>query len=65
MKAHFNYNPEEDTYIPCPELGIPFSKADIMHVINQDDPYWWQAYREGEEDQPLAGLIPSKRLQLQ
>lgn len=61
VKALFNYDPEDDLYIPCRELGISFLKGDILHVINQDDPNWWQAYREGEEDyQALAGLIPSK-----
>ena len=27
--------------------------------MNQRDPRWWQARRDGEEDQPLPGLIPS------
>lgn len=65
VKAHFDYDPEDDLYIPCRELGISFLKGDILHVINQDDPNWWQAYREGEEDQTLAGLIPSKSFQQQ
>ncbi|XP_046981287.1 protein PALS1-like [Schistocerca americana] len=65
MKAHFDYDPEEDLYIPCRELGISFQKGDVLHVISQDDPNWWQAYREGEEDLTLAGLIPSKSFQHQ
>uniref|UniRef100_A0A6B0VGU3 Putative calcium/calmodulin-dependent serine protein kinase/membrane-associated guanylate kinase n=3 Tax=Ixodes ricinus TaxID=34613 RepID=A0A6B0VGU3_IXORI len=65
VKAHFDYEPEEDPYIPCRELGIPFQKGDVLHVINRDDPNWWQAYRQGEEDQTLAGLIPSKSFQQQ
>ena len=40
-------------------------KGDILHVISQDDPNWWQAFREGEEDQTLAGLIPSRSFQQQ
>ncbi|XP_052768272.1 protein PALS1-like isoform X2 [Mya arenaria] len=61
VKALFNYDPEDDLYIPCRELGLSFSKCDILHVINQEDSNWWQAYREGEEDyQSLAGLIPSR-----
>ena len=46
-------------YVPCRDLGIGFVKGDILHVINQKDPNWWQAKREGESDQQLAGLIPS------
>ncbi|XP_069671483.1 protein PALS1-like isoform X2 [Periplaneta americana] len=65
MKAHFDYDPEEDLYIPCRELGISFQKGDVLHVISQEDPNWWQAYREGEEDQTLAGLIPSRSFQHQ
>ncbi|XP_018023286.1 protein PALS1 [Hyalella azteca] len=65
VKAHFDYDPEEDLYIPCRELGMSFQKGDILHVISQSDPSWWQAYREGEEDQALAGLIPSKAFQQQ
>ncbi|XP_055947410.1 protein PALS1-like isoform X2 [Argiope bruennichi] len=65
VKAHFDYDPDDDLYIPCRELGISFQKGDILHVISQDDPNWWQAYREGEEDQALAGLVPSKNFQQQ
>ncbi|XP_044588129.1 uncharacterized protein LOC123267528 isoform X4 [Cotesia glomerata] len=65
VRAHFDYDPEEDPYIPCRELGISFQKGDVLHVISQDDSNWWQAYREGEEDQTLAGLIPSQAFQHQ
>lgn len=63
LKAHFDYDPEDDLYIPCKELGISFMKGDILHVISQEDANWWQAFREGEEDQTLAGLIPSRTFQ--
>lgn len=65
VKAHFDYDPEDDLYIPCRELGISFQKGDVLHVICQEDPNWWQAFREGEEDQTLAGLIPSRSFQHQ
>ena len=58
LKAQIDYEAEDDNYVPCRELGISFHKGDILHVINQQDPHWWQAYREGEEN-TLAGLIPS------
>ena len=62
-RAHFSYHPDDDLYIPCHELGISFQRGDILHVINRDDPHWWQAYRDGEWTQTLAGLIPSLSLQ--
>ncbi|XP_044737039.1 protein PALS1 isoform X2 [Chrysoperla carnea] len=65
VRAHFDYDPEDDLYIPCRELGISFQKGEVLHVISQEDPNWWQAYREGEEDQTLAGLIPSMAFQHQ
>lgn len=65
IRAHFDYDPENDEYIPCRELGLSFQKGDILHVISQDDPNWWQAYREGEEEHALAGLIPSQAFQHQ
>ncbi|KAF2898257.1 hypothetical protein ILUMI_07920 [Ignelater luminosus] len=65
VKAHFDYDPEDDLFIPCRELGISFQKGDVLHIISQEDPNWWQAYREGEEDQTLAGLVPSQTFQHQ
>ncbi|XP_067274319.1 MAGUK p55 subfamily member 5b isoform X2 [Pseudorasbora parva] len=64
VKANFSYDPSEDPYVPCRELSLSFQKGDILHVTSQDDPNWWQAYREGHEDRkPLAGLIPGKSFQ--
>ncbi|XP_072302149.1 MAGUK p55 subfamily member 5b isoform X2 [Eucyclogobius newberryi] len=66
VKAYFDYDPSEDPFVPCRELGLSFHKGDILHVISQDDPNWWQAYRDGDEDnQPLAGLVPGKSFQQQ
>ncbi|XP_025104838.1 MAGUK p55 subfamily member 5-like isoform X4 [Pomacea canaliculata] len=66
LRAMFNYDPEEDPYIPCRELGISFLKGDILHAIQLSDLNWWQAHREGEEEQhSLAGLIPSRSFQEQ
>uniref|UniRef100_A0A3P9J9B6 Protein PALS1 n=1 Tax=Oryzias latipes TaxID=8090 RepID=A0A3P9J9B6_ORYLA len=66
IRAYFDYDPSDDPFVPCRELGLSFQKGDILHVISQDDPNWWQAYRDGDEDnQPLAGLIPGKSFQQQ
>ena len=62
LRALFTYKPEEDLYIPCKELGLSFIKGDILHVTSQDDPDWWQAFRDGDK-QSLAGLIPSQSFQ--
>ncbi len=61
MRALFDYEPEDDCYVPCRELALKFQKGDILHVISTHDTNWWQAYREGDDPmtQSLAGLIPS------
>ena len=42
VRAHFDYHPYEDDLIPCRELGLAFRRGDILHVVNQEDPNWWQ-----------------------
>uniref|UniRef100_A0A1I7XLM7 MAGUK p55 subfamily member 5 n=1 Tax=Heterorhabditis bacteriophora TaxID=37862 RepID=A0A1I7XLM7_HETBA len=60
LRALFDYDPEDDIYVPCKELALKFQRGDILHVLNTNDDNWWQAYREGEDtSQSLAGLIPS------
>ncbi|XP_043286648.1 MAGUK p55 subfamily member 7 isoform X2 [Venturia canescens] len=62
VRAHFAYKAEEDPYIPCKEAGLDFCKGDILHIVSEDDTYWWQARREGDRNM-RAGLIPSRALQ--
>ncbi|XP_052895105.1 MAGUK p55 subfamily member 7 isoform X4 [Anopheles moucheti] len=62
VRAYFDYEPENDPYIPCKEAGLGFQKGDILHIVSQDDSYWWQARKEGEKT-TRAGLIPSRALQ--
>lgn len=62
MKALFDYDPEEDKAIPCKEAGLAFKKGDVLRVMCQEDPTWWQAKVEGDANS-RAGLIPSKHLQ--
>ncbi|KAG8038108.1 hypothetical protein G9C98_006433 [Cotesia typhae] len=52
----------DDPYIPCKEAGLDFNKGDVLHIVSQDDAYWWQARREGDRNM-RAGLIPSRALQ--
>ncbi|XP_016947417.1 MAGUK p55 subfamily member 7 isoform X4 [Drosophila biarmipes] len=62
VRAHFNYNPDVDPYIPCKEAGLAFQRGDVLHIVAQDDAYWWQARKEHERS-ARAGLIPSRALQ--
>uniref|UniRef100_A0A8C9JL59 MAGUK p55 scaffold protein 3 n=1 Tax=Panthera tigris altaica TaxID=74533 RepID=A0A8C9JL59_PANTA len=62
MRALFHYNPREDRAIPCQEAGLPFQRRQVLEVVSQDDPTWWQAKRVGDTNL-RAGLIPSKQFQ--
>ncbi|KAG7459752.1 hypothetical protein MATL_G00214020 [Megalops atlanticus] len=62
MRALFDYVPSEDKATPCQEAGLPFKRGDILQVVSQDDPTWWQAKRVGDSNL-RAGLIPSKQFQ--
>ncbi|KAM7420651.1 hypothetical protein PAMA_015060 [Pampus argenteus] len=60
LKPHFNYNPATDNLIPCKEAGLAFLKGDILHVVNKEDPNWWQACNVIGG---ATGLIPSQFLE--
>ena len=44
MKALFDYDPTNDDMLPCEELGLNFRKGDVLEILNQNDPDWWQVY---------------------
>ncbi|GAB1602969.1 MAGUK p55 subfamily member 7-like isoform X3 [Argonauta hians] len=62
LRALFDYDPFDDPIIPCPEAGLPFQKGDVLQIVSQEDPLWWQARKEGDNNL-RAGLIPGKQLQ--
>ncbi|NXD18641.1 MPP2 protein, partial [Nothocercus nigrocapillus] len=60
VKCHFDYDPSADSLIPCKEAGLRFAAGDLLQIVNQDDPNWWQArHVEGG----TAGLVPSQLLE--
>ncbi|VEL20506.1 unnamed protein product [Protopolystoma xenopodis] len=42
----FSYSPALDQFTPCQEAGMAFLKGDILHLVNTEDPHWWQAVKE-------------------
>ncbi|KAK3083309.1 hypothetical protein FSP39_019138 [Pinctada imbricata] len=62
VRCLFDYNPFEDPLTPCPHAGLSFRKGDILHIVSQDDPLWWQAHQERGVNSK-SGLIPSRMLQ--
>lgn len=59
VRTLFKYDGESDYLNPCKELGLSFDKGEILAVVDQSDPRWWQAHKRNGEWQ-LAGLIPSQ-----
>ncbi|XP_061188149.1 MAGUK p55 subfamily member 7-like [Saccostrea echinata] len=62
VKALFSYDRHEDTLIPCQNAGLSFKRGDILHIVSQEDPLWWQA-RPEKETEGVTGIIPSQLLQ--
>ncbi|KAM4569069.1 MAGUK p55 subfamily member 6a [Fundulus diaphanus] len=60
LKPYFSYNPATDNLIPCKEAGLAFAKGDVLHVVNKEDPNWWQARKVVGG---ATGLIPSQFLE--
>ncbi|XP_034934871.1 MAGUK p55 subfamily member 6-like isoform X2 [Chelonus insularis] len=63
MRALFDYNPTDDTLLPCREIGLSFQKGDILQIVDQADPNWWQARKVEGEGLSSPGLIPSLELE--
>eukprot|EP00055_Hartaetosiga_balthica_P009464 m.37757 g.37757 ORF g.37757 m.37757 type:complete len:535 (+) comp6758_c0_seq1:352-1956(+) len=61
VRALFNYDAPQDTWIPCENGGLSFSKGDIIEVVAQDGD-WWEAHLYGDDAKNL-GLIPSEKMQ--
>ncbi|XP_035445852.2 protein PALS2 isoform X3 [Spodoptera frugiperda] len=61
MRALFDYDPKEDTLLPCKEIGLEFKRGDILQVSDRKDPNWWQASHVENPD--TVGLIPSPELE--
>uniref|UniRef100_A0A8C8HQK3 Membrane protein, palmitoylated 3a (MAGUK p55 subfamily member 3) n=1 Tax=Oncorhynchus tshawytscha TaxID=74940 RepID=A0A8C8HQK3_ONCTS len=66
MRALFDYIPADDKATPCQEAGLPFKRGDILQVVTQDDPTWWQAKRVGDSNlrylpsaHPRPPLLPA------
>ena len=42
VRAHFDYDPEKDKIIPCKDAGLSFKIGDVLQIVEQEDPNWWQ-----------------------
>ncbi|XP_068079664.1 MAGUK p55 subfamily member 4 isoform X3 [Danio rerio] len=58
VRAMVDYSPLQDPAIPCPDVGMAFSKGDLLEIVDQRDIRWWQA-RKLHSASLCCGLIPS------
>ncbi|TRY83697.1 hypothetical protein DNTS_034391 [Danionella cerebrum] len=58
VRAMVDYSPLQDPAIPCPDVGMAFSKGDLLEIVDQRDNRWWQA-RKLYSASMSYGLIPS------
>uniref|UniRef100_A0A8C4HBI1 MAGUK p55 scaffold protein 3a n=1 Tax=Dicentrarchus labrax TaxID=13489 RepID=A0A8C4HBI1_DICLA len=58
VRALFDYIPLEDKATPCQEAGLPFKRGDILQIVTQDDPTWWQAKRVGDNLLSFCSFFP-------
>ncbi|XP_061142349.1 MAGUK p55 subfamily member 4-like [Syngnathus typhle] len=58
MRSMVDYCPLRDSSIPCPDVGVFFSKGEVLEVLDQSDGQWWQA-RKLTSSASFVGLIPS------
>ncbi|XP_067622145.1 protein PALS2 isoform X2 [Eurosta solidaginis] len=62
MRALFDYNPLDDSLLPCKDIGLPFKSGDILQILSVKDPNWWQA-KNLQDPSEQIGLIPSQELE--
>lgn len=63
MRALFSYDPDNDADHPFKKGGLAFQRSDILQIVNQEDPLWWQACIEGGERADKGGIIPGLLLE--
>ncbi len=61
MRTLFSYDPLVDERHPCSEAGLKFKPGTVLQIVDQGDPNWWQAVKDGDK-RARAGIIPSKSL---
>ena len=61
MRARADYNPQQDSAIPCADAGMSFRRGDLLEIVDQTDALWWQA-KKLPSTSACAGLVPSSKL---
>ncbi|KAE9556080.1 hypothetical protein FO519_000714 [Halicephalobus sp. NKZ332] len=58
LRACVNYDPQLDPSHSNPDIGLSFSKGDILELIQVENHHWARAKHYGKADNPI-GIIPT------
>ncbi|CAL1543620.1 unnamed protein product, partial [Lymnaea stagnalis] len=61
VRCLFSFDPATDEHIPCREAGLAFKIGDVLEIVSDEDPTWWQAKHVGDTS-GVASTLTSARL---
>ncbi|KAK4472589.1 hypothetical protein MN116_002688 [Schistosoma mekongi] len=62
IRCLFDYDATKDSLLPTGDVGLSFKSGDVLELVNDQDPNWWQV-RSLKEPNSKARLIPSQTLE--
>ncbi|CAH8460179.1 unnamed protein product [Heterobilharzia americana] len=62
IRCLFDYDATKDTLLPTGDVGLSFKSGDVLELVDDQDPNWWQV-RSLKEPNSKARLIPSQTLE--
>ncbi|CAH8827579.1 unnamed protein product [Trichobilharzia szidati] len=62
IRCLFDYDASKDTLLPAGDVGLSFRSGDVLELVDDQDPNWWQV-RTLKEPGSKARLIPSQTLE--
>ncbi|CAH8488899.1 unnamed protein product [Schistosoma margrebowiei] len=62
VRCLFDYDATKDSLLPTGDVGLSFKSGDVLELVNDQDPNWWQV-RSLKDPNSKARLIPSQTLE--
>uniref|UniRef100_A0A094ZZM5 MAGUK p55 subfamily member 6 n=1 Tax=Schistosoma haematobium TaxID=6185 RepID=A0A094ZZM5_SCHHA len=62
VRCLFDYDATKDSLLPTGDVGLSFKSGDVLELVNDQDPNWWQV-RSLKDSNSKARLIPSQTLE--
>ncbi|VDQ05078.1 unnamed protein product [Trichobilharzia regenti] len=42
IRCLFDYDASKDTLLPAGDVGLSFRSGDVLELVDDQDPNWWQ-----------------------